>query len=434
MSDMPMDFNDEPPGGEQYVYSDQRPQSGGGGNAARPYFYVVSFSGLLGLIFSSISTKDFINHLDRQVHSIHCSFIPGAGATLGESGCRTIMMSPYSSVMRDSMWGGLPISLLAMAVFAYLLMRGLTFGMAKETSKKESLFVLAATLLPVGMSIIYGTIAINVLGATCKLCVGVYISSGLGFIAAIMAHMKSPQSTERGFPGGPYAKWFFEGVIYVVVLTLFYVMFAPQSDKSLNGCGTLTRKADKDNIYIHMGNKSGKDAYVVLDPLCPACKGFDDRMKASNLYKELNLHGVLFPLDNECNWMVDKALHPGACLVSQAMLCDKDGAEAILDYAFMNQEELRNLAEKDKKAFIRKLEDQFPKVKGCINKSKVKNKLNKSLRWAVDNAIPVLTPQLFINDTRVCDEDTDLGLEYTISQMLSGKGGSSKSNSKKRGQ
>jgi len=38
----------------------------------------------------------------------------------------------------------------------------------------------------------------------------------------------------------------------------------------------------------------------------------------------------------------------------------------------------------------------------------------------VSNALPVLTPQLFVGDKRVCDEDTDLGLEYTIARMLEG--------------
>ncbi len=47
-----------------------------------------------------------------------------------------------------------------------------------------------------------------------------------------------------------------------------------------------------------------------------------------------------------------------------------------------------------------------------------KNKMVKSLRWAVANALPVMTPQLFIKGKRLCDEDTDLGLEYTLNKMV----------------
>ena len=113
------------------------------------------------------------------------------------------------------------------------------------------------------------------------------------------------------------------------------------------------------------------------------------------------------------------------------MLCDREGAEAILDYAFANQGELRALAKKDRDSGQQNdpklralLEEKFPKVKGCLGGAKIKNQLNRSLKWAVSNALPVLTPQLFIGDKRVCDEDTDLGLEYTIAKMLEGGGSS----------
>ncbi|MFO0002032.1 MAG: hypothetical protein ACK559_12955, partial [bacterium] len=32
-----------------------------------------------GLLFSAVSTYDFAQHLDRQVHGLHCSFVPGLG-------------------------------------------------------------------------------------------------------------------------------------------------------------------------------------------------------------------------------------------------------------------------------------------------------------------------------------------------------------------
>ena len=38
------------------------------------------------------------------------------------------------------------------------------------------------------------------------------------------------------------------------------------------------------------------------------------------------------------------------------------------------------------------------------------------LRFAVDNKIQISTPQFFLGESynRVCDEDTDLGLRYTL--------------------
>jgi hypothetical protein len=201
-------------------------------------------------------------------------------------------------------------------------------------------------------------------------------------------------------------------------------MFAPTSPKSLQGCGTLVKKDDP-SVLIPLGKGSGTPALAVLDPLCPACKAFDDRLAASDLYQKLQMQTVLFPLDAACNWMVKESLHPGACAVSEAMLCDKDGAEDVLDYAFQHQEELRDLAKNSDDKVRQKLEQQFPKLKGCLGSAKIKNLVNKSLRFAVANALPVLTPQLFIGDKRVCDEDTDLGLEFTIAKMLEGAPASS---------
>src|SRR4051794_26365868 len=90
------------------------------GDATRGPLVAFVLSALLGCTFAAVSTSDFMQRLDRQVHAIHCSFIPGAGREMGESGCKTVMMSPYSSFFRESVWGGVPVSLWALAVFAFL--------------------------------------------------------------------------------------------------------------------------------------------------------------------------------------------------------------------------------------------------------------------------------------------------------------------------
>lgn len=389
---------------------------------ARPWLFAAAGSSGLGAAFAGVSTADFISHLDRQVHSIHCSFIPGAGQQLGESGCRAVMMSPYSSMFRRLMWGGLPISLLALAVFAYLTYRALDFGLRADTTRRQTGFLVAGMLLPVLMSVIYGYISTVNVGAVCKLCVGIYVTSGLGFVFALLAHnmAKRPPATMVS-PAPVYARWFFEGVGYVAALALVYVMFAPKSPESLDGCGRLVRTTDKHGVLVPFaGRTGGAKAIAVLDPLCPACRAFDKRLSASGLADDLSLRMALFPLDSECNWMVKDSLHPGACAVSEAILCDKDNAAAILAWSFDNQEALLEQAKKSPKSLRPKLIAKFPQLKGCLGSAKVRNQLNKSLRWAVANALPVLTPQLFIGDKRVCDEDTDLGLEFTVATMLEG--------------
>ena len=150
-----------------------------------PWLLAVGACGVAGAMFAGVSTADFISHLDRQVHSIHCSIIPGAGAQLGESGCRTVMMSPFSSMFRESIWGGIPISLLAFAVFAYLAFRGIDFGLRRDITKRHTGFTVAATGLPVLMSTIYGYISVTQLDALCNVCAGIYATSALAFVFAL---------------------------------------------------------------------------------------------------------------------------------------------------------------------------------------------------------------------------------------------------------
>ena len=70
---------------------------------------------LLGLIFAAYSTSDYAAHLDRQIHQIHCSFIPGAAVDSADANpCKTALFSPYSAIFRQSYWGGVPISLFAL--------------------------------------------------------------------------------------------------------------------------------------------------------------------------------------------------------------------------------------------------------------------------------------------------------------------------------
>jgi uncharacterized membrane protein len=412
----PLSFHDEPRG-----YAPP-PAPAAGGNAARVLLAVGAIVALAGLAFAGVSTADFIEHLDRQVHSIHCSFIPGAGKEIADNGCKTVMMSTWSSIFRSSMWGGLPIALLAVGTFAFLVMKQLQLALARETSRHHTLFLVVAWLLPALMSVIFGTVAVTQIGAVCKLCVGIYVSSALGLIAAILAHVQATKSTAPA-PVGTWGLWFGEGVVYVGVLVVFYVLFAPQAPKSAEGCGTLVKREDPAQVFIRM-TSTGTPAIAVLDPLCPACKGFDERVHNSGLDQQLAIDAVLFPLDETCNWMVKGAsVHPGACAVSEAMLCalqdSPDASLKILDWAFLNQERLRADAKESDAGVRAELERTFPKVKGCLGSAQIKNKVNKSLKWAVSNALPVLTPQLFVGEKRVCDEDTDLGLEYTVSQMLS---------------
>ena len=117
---------------------------------------------MAGLFFSGVSTSDFTAHLDRQTHGLHCSFIPGADTpdVTGTSGCHATLMSPYSSVMRDSIWGGIPVSLPGMALFAFLAFWGGYLGVSGAHKERHATtFTLLAWTVPLLTSIGMGYLA-----------------------------------------------------------------------------------------------------------------------------------------------------------------------------------------------------------------------------------------------------------------------------------
>jgi uncharacterized membrane protein len=386
---------------------------------------VLGIFALTGAFFAAVSTHDYVAFLDRQVHPINCSFVPGLSArdTTGSSGCHAALMSPYSAVLRTWTWGGVPIALPALAVFAFLLVRALDLlARGKTSDPTETRITLAATALPLIASLVYLAISVLRLGVMCTLCVGIYAASTGAFVAALIAHRRAVRGPLPAGPPTPLAAWarcLAEGLVFVLVPVALYLGLKPTYAGTMADCGLLRQPEDRYNVRVDLSPApGGVPAIELLDPLCPACKAFAQRLDASGLADRLQLQAALFPLDSKCNWMVSEALHPGSCTVSEAVLCAGVRATDVLAWTFANGEELRELGRTNETALVQRIEREFPQLSDCLGKPAVRARLNRSLRWAVANSLPVVTPQLFVRGQKVCEEDTDLGLEYVLSRLL----------------
>jgi hypothetical protein len=100
------------------------------------------------------------------------------------------------------------------------------------------------------------------------------------------------------------------------------------------------------------------------------------------------------------------------------MFCAGERAPEVLDWAFENQEAIMQAARADTKAAQRMAAERFPELGKCIGSAAARNKLNLALRFAVKNRLQVLTPQVFVQGLRLCDEDTDLGLDYALPRLV----------------
>lgn len=391
-----------------------------------PLTLLLLIATVAGFSFAAVSTYDFTAHLDRQVHGIHCSFFPGmSAAETGNSGCHVTLMSPYSSVMRDSVWGGIPIALPAMSVFSFLAFWALWLALRnREQDRRAALFTLAATLLPAASSAVMAYISFTQLHAACKLCIGIYASSGVAFIAALMLWLRSGTPVPAEQPASEPLAWgglglsFCLGVLFVVLPVSTYAMSAPDFESYIGTCGELAHAGDAQTL-VPLGPQDQSTAMIeVLDPLCPSCRGFEARYSIMPVATKISRKALLFPLDNTCNWMVGETIHPGACTLSEAVLCAGDQADKVLAWSYANQEAIVAASKADPKAAARMVSSQFPDLARCVGSAAVRARLNLVLRLAVKNKLQVLTPQVFVEGLRMCDEDTDLGLDYALPRLI----------------
>ena len=176
-------------------------------------------------------------------------------------------------------------------------------------AEEESMAVFGLLLLssiPVGASILMGSIAAFKLHAACKQCIGIYVSSALIGACALIAYRRLA-AVWGGSMRVTRSAWFLAlplTAALVLVLTTSYALAMPSYKSFSAGCGTMPHPEDRHNVLVHLP-APGPDAHPaieIFDPLCPACKAFEERLAASHLHRNLTRELLLFPLDNSCNW------------------------------------------------------------------------------------------------------------------------------------
>jgi hypothetical protein len=213
--------------------------------------------------------------------------------------------------------------------------------------------------------------------------------------------------------------WLISLATISLVPALVYAASAPDERPYLSKCGELKQPKMKNDELVKIATTHPLQPTLLFeDPLCPTCKAFHERLVAENVIEKLDINLALFPLDNECNWMLDTALHPGACIVSKAVLCGGSNARAVLEWAYEEQEYLSRAGKNGPDVLRAAIKQKWGETMlKCVDDRKTDVRLNNHLHFASDNNIPVSTPQMYLGSRRVCDEDTDLGLRFTLGQL-----------------
>jgi uncharacterized membrane protein len=377
----------------------------------------------LGLLFASNSTLDYASHLDRRLHDVHCSFIPGAPATSEAEGCRAAMYSPYSALLKEQYWGGVPISLFALGAFCFFAAFAVYLLLSGERASRRTLgFFALVGSTPLLVSLLMLTISLTQLGHLCNTCVGMYISSALLAFGAITAWLAGRGDVLR--PTSSWAllaAWLVALGVTSLLPAVVYAATTPDQRAYITQCGEIkVAKIKGDSPVKIQGSRAVQPTMLFEDPLCPTCKAFHDRLVTENIIEKLAIELVLFPLDSECNWMLDRPLHPGACIVSKAVLCGESAGNSrgVLEWAYSEQEYLTRAGKAGEGVLRAAIKQRWGEAMlRCVDDRKTDLRLNNHLHFASENNIPVSTPQMYLGKRRICDEDTDLGLRYTLAQL-----------------
>lgn len=383
---------------------------------------------ILGLFFAGFSTNDFVQLLDRHLHDMHCSFTPGlAAVSTGANACSAAIYSPWSSVLRGAYWGGIPISLFAFGAYAFFLAFSVALMVLGRSASRWFMLVFSITsITPLPPSIFMFVVSATQLHQFCKLCMGLYFAALLTAVAAVLAFVYVVRAWSK--PETTHGHWMSLPIGFAVLglaallPAMVYASMSPDYRSFVQSCGTAPVASENAAALIKLPAVSRRaHAYLVVDPMCPVCKSLHQRLIGENVIDKLDIDMMLFPLDSDCNWMLDEPLpgHQGSCLVSKAIICGdaKGRSRAILDWAFDNQETLKEAAARGKAILRGQIRGAFPEIDACIDAKDTQKRLEKMLRWAIDVKLETITPQLFINEVKICDEDQDLGLRYTLTQF-----------------
>jgi hypothetical protein len=326
-----------------------------------------------------------------------------------------------------------PISLFALGAFSFFAGFAVYLMLARTSSSKVAVsFFASVSVTPLLVSIVMFTISVTKLGTLCKTCVGTYIASLLVAAGGLWLYRVSRRSdTESGVANGASvvtraagnpamaAFWLFVLGATTILPAGVYAASAPDHRPYLNQCGQLKKPEDPSNSLLKFrGSSAVKPALFFEDPLCATCKAFHDRLLGEQVLEKLDVTLVMFPLDSTCNWMLDQPLHPGACTVAKAVLCGKERTRQVLEWAFDNQSKLADAGKAGEQSLRALIQQQWGQsMITCMDSRDTKTQLNKHLHFAAENGVPVSTPQVYLANQRLCDEDTDLGLRYTLKQL-----------------
>jgi protein-disulfide isomerase len=251
------------------------------------------------------------------------------------------------------------------------------------------LFVVAA--LGAVVSIGLAALSTLVIGALCLFCTASWLVTFALLAAAwracqpagVAAALREDLALVHERRGQAFALVLAGLALLLIVLTTFPRWW--QAERPL--LGTPPRPgagAAQDGATAAVGPAMSQGPLVVVefsDYLCPACKRAYEETKALLAGRsDVHLSKRQFPLDSECNPMLKRRMHPGACDLARIGICaEQQGKlEPMEDLLFANQDAHRPIPE-----LVRAAGLDEAKLQACIASPETDARLRADIEAAV---------------------------------------------------
>ncbi len=295
------------------------------------------FSGLGMMIASMLTIRHFFNaNYPRSIYE---------GSFCDINAFFNCDSSAYSSI---SQVAGIPIGYFGLIVGALVVLGALFPSPAFERSNKTISLLNAA-----GVVVLF-VISVFYMGSLCLLCAGYYLFAILSFVLFWKSGIDREQ---RGFLS-KYFNLSLKHILTFGVLTAVgaYGMALFHEAKQESQYGSVASRVVKEYFALPKVNSPSiispfmsaeatprfEDAPIQViefaDFLCPDCLYLNEQLiRLKEDFKgKISIAFQFFPLDAQCNNVVDKDKHPGACDLSYIAAYDKAKFLQIHDEIFAN--------------------------------------------------------------------------------------------------
>jgi len=299
---------------------------------------VLSFVSGLGMMVASIMTMQHFFAANYPVSIFEGSFCDISAFFNCDS-------SAYSSIAQIA---GVPLGYFGVMVGGLMALGAMFPSQAFERTNKT-----IAALNVVGVIALAGY-SVLVLGSLCLLCAGYYLFATLSFLLFWRFGLDREEVTvwKRFFRPSPMHMAAFAGV---TIAGAYGVDLFHQAKKDAQSGGVAARIVNQyyslpevawpsviSPFWTAKATERFEDAPIQVvefgDYLCPDCLYLQEQLLRlkEEFSGQLNIAFQFFPLDAQCNNVVDKDKHPGACDLSYMAAYDPDKFLMVHDEVFGN--------------------------------------------------------------------------------------------------